>query len=80
MLALFTSGERARSFVKDFPRFGAGMLTDLKAITKRWGVDCIIALNPGVRVGVDLPRELVRQLDRVPLADAAAPVNQGIPQ
>lgn len=80
VLALFTSPERAQAFVKDFPGFAGGLLTDLKAIIEQWGVDYTIALNPGVSVGVDLPPAIVRRLGRVLLADAAAPVNKGISQ
>ena len=80
VLPLFTSPERATTFVKDFPGFADGLLTDLKWIMERWGVDYAIALNPGVSVGVDLPREMVRQLGRVLLADATAPADKGMPQ
>lgn len=82
VLALFTSPERAKKFVRDFPGFAGGLLTDLKWIMERWGVDYTIALNPGIAVGVDLPRELVRQLGRVLLTAAtpAAPDTKGITQ
>ena len=80
VLALFTCPERAQTFVKDFPGFAGGLLTDLKQIMARWGVDYTIALNPGVSVGIDLPPEMVRRLGRVLLADAPAPVNKGTPQ
>ena len=72
VLALFTSRERAQTFVKDFPGFAGGLLTDLKGIMQRWGVDYAIALNPGVSVGVDLPRAMVQQFGRVLLAEATA--------
>ena len=78
VLALFTSPERARAFVKDFPGFAGGLLTDLKGIIERWGADYAIALNPGGRVGVDLPRAMVRQFARVLLADTTA--DRGTPQ
>lgn len=80
VLPLFTSPERADAFVKDFTGFAGGLLTDLRGIMARWGVDYAIALNPGVSVGVDLPREMVRQLGRVLLPDAAARADKGAPQ
>lgn len=76
VLALFTSPERAKAFVRNFPGFAGGLLTDLQEIMARWGVDYAIALNPGGSVGLDLPRAMVRQLGRVLLADASAPADR----
>lgn len=51
---LFTSPERAREFVRDFPGYGGGLLTEFKWITEKVGVGYSIPINPGHELGIDL--------------------------
>ena len=47
VLVLFTSPERAKSFVKDFPGYGGGLVADFTWIIEKLGVGYGITLNPG---------------------------------
>lgn len=54
ILILFTSPERAKAFVKDYPGYEGGILTELTWILDRLGAGYAISLNPGWEVGLDL--------------------------
>lgn len=54
VLILFTSPERAKLFVKDFPGYGGGLLAEFKWIIEKVGVGYGIAINPGHELGIDL--------------------------
>ena len=61
VLVLFTSPERAKSFVKEFPGYGGGLVTEFTWILEKMGVGFGIALNPGETVGMDFEaRDLAR--------------------
>lgn len=62
VLVLFTSPERAKSFVKDFPGYGGGLVTDFTWILKRLGIGYAISLNPDQEVGMDFEAQDVAQL------------------
>lgn len=62
VLILFTSPERAKTFVKDHPGYEGGLLTEFKWILQRAGSGYGIALNPGWQVGIDLDPDTVQQL------------------
>lgn len=62
VLILFTSPERAKAFVKDFPGYEGGLLTDFKWILERAGSGYGVALNPGWDVGIDFDPDMVHQL------------------
>jgi hypothetical protein len=64
VLVLFTSPERAKSFVKDYPGYEGGILTDLSWIFEHLGTGFGISLNPGHEIGLDLEPESVAQLAR----------------
>lgn len=62
VLILFTSPERAKPFLQDFPDYRGGLLTDFKWVLERMGVGYGIALNPGLEFGIDMEPDMVRQL------------------
>ena len=62
LLVLFTSPERAKSFVKDFPGYEGGLLGEFKWVLETTGLGHGIALNPGWEVGIDMEPEMVEQL------------------
>lgn len=62
VLVLFTSPDRARNFVKDYPGYEGGILTDLTWVFEHVGIGFGIALNPGQEVGIDLEPQSVAQL------------------
>jgi hypothetical protein len=64
VLILFTSPERAKRFVKDYPGYEGGLLAEFKWILEKMGVGYGIALNPGWEVGMDMEPEMVEQLAR----------------
>jgi hypothetical protein len=62
VLVLFTNPERAKPFVKDFPGYEGGLVTEFTWVLEKLGVGYGIALNPGQELGIDLGAEALRQL------------------
>lgn len=61
-LILFSSPDRAREFVKEFPGYEGGLLTEFTWVLSKMGGGYGIALNPGCEVGFDMPATLVAAL------------------
>ena len=59
---LFTSPERAKPVVRDFPGYEGGLLTEFKWVLEKLGDGYAIALNPGWDIGFDMEAEMVRRL------------------
>lgn len=66
VLILFTSPERAKEFLKDFPGYEGGILTDLNWILEKMGVGYGISINPDWDVGIDLEPGMIEQLRGTP--------------
>jgi hypothetical protein len=62
ILILFTSPDRARTFVQDFPGFEGGLLAEFKWVLERTGSGIGISINPNWPVGMDMEPEMVQQL------------------
>ncbi len=62
VLILFSSPERAKQFVADFPGYNGGLLTEFSWILERIGGGVGISINPGHEVGLDLEEDMVAQL------------------
>jgi shikimate 5-dehydrogenase len=62
VLVLFTSPERAKDFVQDYPGYEGGLLVEFKWVLERTGSGVGISLNPTWPVGMDLEAEMVQQL------------------
>jgi hypothetical protein len=62
VLVLFTSPERAKNFVQDYPGYEGGLLVEFKWVLERTGNGVGISLNPTWPVGMDLEAEMVQQL------------------
>lgn len=62
ILVLFSSPERAKDFISDYPGFGGGVLTEFTWVLEKMGRDFGIALNPGLDVGFDMEPETVNEL------------------
>lgn len=62
VLAVFTSPDRAKPFLRDFPLYGGGLLTEFKWVLEKMGAGHGVALNPGCEVGFDMEPEMVSQL------------------
>jgi hypothetical protein len=66
-LILFTSPERAKPFLKDFPGYGGGLLAEFTWVLERMGSGVGISLNPGWPVGIDMEPQMVAQLAGKPV-------------
>lgn len=62
VLILFTSPDRAKEFVQDFPGYEGGLLAEFKWILERTGSGVGISINPTFPVGMDMEPEMVQQL------------------
>lgn len=63
VLILFTSPERAKTFVRDFPGYGGGLLAEFKWIIEKVGVGYGIAINPDhEELGIDLEVGMLQNL------------------
>jgi hypothetical protein len=62
VLILFTSPERAKDFVQDFPGYEGGLLAEFKWVLERTGSGIGISINPTFPVGMDMEPEMVQQL------------------
>lgn len=62
VLILFTSPERAKHFVSEFPGYEGGLLAEFSWILERTGSGVGISINPDWPVGFDLEPEMVQQL------------------
>jgi len=61
-VVLFTSPERAKSFLTDFPAYRGGLLTEFSWLLERIGSGVAITINPDAEVGLDLAPEMIEQL------------------
>jgi hypothetical protein len=62
VLVLFTSPERAKEFVADFPGYGGGLVADFTWVLEKLGLGFGIALNPGLEYGMDFEAQDVAQI------------------
>jgi len=62
VLILFTSPERAKPFLQDYPDYQGGLLSELSWILDRVGSGIAIAINPGFEIGIDLDTDTVTHL------------------
>lgn len=62
IMILFSSPERAKVFLQDYPGFVGGLLVEFKWVLERTGTGIGISINPDWPVGMDLEPEMVRQL------------------
>lgn len=62
VLILFTSPERAKPFLQDYPDYQGGLLSEFSWILDRVGSGIAIAINPGFEIGIDLDTDTVAHL------------------
>lgn len=62
VLVLFTSPERAKRFVSNFPGYGGGLVTEFTWILEKLGVGFGITLNPGEAFGMEFEAQDLEQL------------------
>ncbi len=71
VLVLFSSPERAKPVVEEFPKFGGGLLADFRWVLERIDAGAGVTINPGWEIGIDLDPETVEQLAQELLAEKA---------
>ncbi|HEC04930.1 MAG TPA: SseB family protein [Thiothrix sp.] len=64
VLILFTSPERAKNFVKNYPGYGGGLLAEFKWIIEKMGAGYSISINPDHELGFDLEAGMLDQLSK----------------
>ncbi len=62
VLVLFTSPDRSKGFLQDFPGYDGGLLAEFKWVLERTGSGIGISINPDWPVGMDLEPEMIQQL------------------
>ena len=62
VLILFTSPDRSKGFVQDFPGYDGGLLAEFKWVLERTGSGIGISINPDWPVGMDLEPDIIQQL------------------
>jgi hypothetical protein len=62
ILVLFSSPERAKPFLEDYPGFTGGILESFKWVLENMGSGYGIMLNPESEVGFDMEPETVQDL------------------
>ncbi len=73
VLVLFTSPERAKAFLEDYPGYQGGLLADFKWVLERTGIGHGVSLNPGWDVGMDMEPEMVERLAQSQQGNAPSP-------
>ena len=71
VLVLFSSPERSKLVVQEFPKFGGGLLTDFRWVLERIDAGAGVTINPGWEVGIDLDPETIAQLTQELLEEKA---------
>ena len=65
VLVLFTSPERAKHFVGDYPGYGGGLVVDFTWILEKLGIGFAISLNPGESFGMDFEAQDLERMARM---------------
>ena len=60
VLILFTSPDRSKGFLQEFPGYDGGLLAEFKWVLERTGTGIGVSLNPDWRVGLE--PEMIQQL------------------
>ena len=65
VLITFSTPERAKEFVAEFPGFAGGLLTEMSWIVRRMGENMGLSINPGEELGYDFDPDMVAMLASV---------------
>ena len=71
VLVLFSSPERAKVVVQEFPKFGGGLLAEFRWVLERIDAGAGVTINPGWEIGIDLDPETIAQLAQELLVEKA---------
>jgi len=59
--AVFSSPNRAKALLKQFPDYENGMLVDFKWLLTQAAPDLGLSLNPGLEMGIDMAPDMLKQ-------------------
>ena len=62
VLILFSSPDRSKAFMQDFPGYDGGLLAEFKWVLERIGGGVGVSINPGWPVGMDMEPEMIQLL------------------
>lgn len=62
VLVIFTSPDRARSFMPGIPGYSGGLLTEFSWILERMETGFAISVNPGLEAGIDIDPETITEM------------------
>ena len=62
VMLLFTSPERAKPVVREFPGYGGGLLTEFKWVLEKMDEGVGVSLNPVLEIGYDIEPATVKKL------------------
>lgn len=62
VLVLFSSPDRGKAFLQDYPGYGGGLLVEFKWVVENMAGEYAIAINPGWELGVDLEPQMFQHL------------------
>lgn len=71
ILIMFTSPERARNFLAEFPGFSGGLLVEFSWILERVAAGFAISVNPGLDTGIDIEPQIVTEMLQLLASQAA---------
>ena len=64
VIIAFSSPDRAKEFVKDYPGYGGGLLTEFSWILERVKEQVGVSINPDHEMGIDLEPDMVADMAR----------------
>lgn len=64
LVVLFTSPERGKAFLRDYPGYQGGLVADFTWILEKLGNGLGLTLNPDSESGIDMAPEMVQQLSQ----------------
>jgi len=59
--AIFSSPNRAKTMLEQFPDYENGMLVDFKWLLDQAAPNLGLSLNPGLELGIDIAPEMLKQ-------------------
>jgi hypothetical protein len=62
IVVLFTSPDRGKAFLQEYPGYGGGLLAEFTWILEKLGSGLGLSINPGWETGIDMSPEMLKQL------------------
>jgi hypothetical protein len=62
IVVLFTSPDRGKAFLQEYPGYGGGLLAEFTWILEKLGSSLGLSINPGWETGIDMSPEMLKRL------------------